>query len=99
MAKINLKPLGDRILVERLAAETKTASGIYLPDSAQEKPQQAKVKAVGEGKLNDKTGKRDKPPVKKGDTVLLSKWGGTELKYDGDEFLIVNADDILAVVE
>lgn len=99
MAKIKVKPLGDRILVERLAAETKTASGIFLPDSAQEKPQQAKVLAVGEGKLNESTGKREKPDVKKGDTILLSKWGGTEIKVEGDELLIINADDVLAVVE
>lgn len=99
MAKINVKPLGDRLLVERLQAEEKTASGIYLPDSAQEKPQQAKVLAVGQGKLNENTGKREKPQVNKGDTILLSKWGGTEITLDGDEYLIVNADDVLAVVE
>ncbi len=99
MAKIKVKPLGDRILVERLAAETKTASGIFLPDSAQEKPQQAKVLAVGDGKLNETTGKRESLDVKKGDTILLSKWGGTEIKVEGDELLIINADDVLAIVE
>jgi chaperonin GroES len=98
MAKLKVKPLGDRILVERLKAETKTASGIYLPDSAQEKPQEAKVLATGEGKLND-AGKRVKPQVKRGDTILLSKWGGTEIKIDGNDYLIINSDDILAVVE
>jgi chaperonin GroES len=94
-----LKPLGDKILVKRHEAETKTASGIYLPDSAAEKPQQAKVIEVGDGKLNDKTGKRSPVTVKKGDTVLLSKWGGTEIKLDGQEMLIVNEEDILAIVE
>jgi chaperonin GroES len=97
MAK--LKPLGDKILVKRKEAETKTASGIFLPDSAAEKPQQATVIEVGEGKVNDKTGKRNQLSVKKGDTVLLSKWGGTEVKVDGQELLIINEDDILAVVE
>lgn len=96
---MNVKPLGDRILVKRLEAETKTSGGIYLPESAKEKPQTAKVIAVGEGKVNENTGKRNEVPVKKGDTVLLSKWGGTEIKVDNDDLLIVNVDDILGVVE
>ena len=96
---MKVKPLGDRILVARLEAETKTESGIYLPDGAQEKPQQAKVIATGAGKVNEKTGKRIAPQIKKGDTILLSKWGGTEVKVDGKEYIIINDDDILAVIE
>jgi chaperonin GroES len=96
---MKIKPLGDRILVKRVEAQTKTASGIYLPESATEKPQQAKVIAVGEGKVNDKTGKRTKPDVKKNDTVVLGKWGGQEIKVDGEELLIVDASDVLAVVD
>jgi len=96
---MKVTPLGDRILVKRHEAETKTDSGIYLPESAAEKPQQADVIAVGEGAVNDKTGKRAELQVKKGDTVLLNKWGGTEIKIGDDEMLIVNEADILAVVE
>ena len=96
---MKIQPLGDRIIVKRLEAETKTASGLYLPDTAQEKPQQAKVIAVGAGKVNEKTGKRNELPVKKGDVVLLNKWGGTEVKLDNDELLIVNVDDLLAVID
>ena len=96
---MKVKPLGDRILVKRLEAESKTAGGIYLPESAQEKPQQAEVLAVGDGKVSDKTGKREAMDIKKGDTVLLSKWGGTEVKLDDDELLIVNQDDVLGVVD
>ncbi|MBI1369711.1 MAG: co-chaperone GroES [Planctomycetes bacterium] len=96
---MKIKPLGDRILVKRKEAETKTSSGLYLPESAAEKPQQAKVLEVGEGAVNEKTGKRNSLQVKKGDTVLLNKWGGTEIKVGSDEMLIVNEDDILAIVE
>jgi chaperonin GroES len=94
-----IKPLGDRVLVQRVEAEEKTPSGIYLPDSAKEKPQQAKVLAVGEGKVDEKSGKRHPLQVKKGDTVLLNKWGGTEIKLGEEEMIIVNEDDILGVVE
>lgn len=96
---MKVKPLGDRILVKRVEAQTKTASGIFLPETAQEKPQQAKVIAVGDGKVNEKTGKREALPVKKGDVVLLSKWGGTEIKIDGEEFIIVNLDDLMGIIE
>lgn len=96
---MKIQPLGDRILVKRLEAETQTASGIFLPDSAQEKPQQAKVIATGAGSVNEKTGNRNELPVKKGDTVLLNKWGGTEVKVKDEEMLIVNVDDVLAVIE
>jgi chaperonin GroES len=96
---MKIKPLGDRILVQREEAEEKTESGLYLPDSAKEKQQRAKVVAVGEGKVNEKTGKRHELPVKKGDTVLLSKWGGTEVTIGEEDYLIANIDDVMAVVE
>ncbi len=95
---MKIKPLGDKILVQRLEAETKTASGIFLPESAKEKPQQAKVIAVGEGKVLD-NGDRAPISVKKGDTIILNKWGGTELKLDGEEYLVMSADEVLAIVE
>ena len=95
---MKIKPLGDKILVQRLEAETKTSSGIFLPEGAKEKPQQAKVIAVGEGKVLD-SGERAKPTVKKGDTIILSKWGGTELKIEGQEYLVMSEDEVLAVVE
>lgn len=95
---MKVKPLGDKILVKRLEAQTKTESGIYLPDTAAEKPQQAKVIEIGEGRLNEKTGQRQAPEVKKGDTVLLNKWGGSEIKLDGEELLIITEDDVLAIV-
>ncbi len=95
---MKIKPLGDKILVKRLEAETKTASGIFLPESAKEKPQQAKVIAVGEGKVLD-NGDRAPITLKKGDTIILNKWGGTELKLEGEEYLVMSADEVLAVVE
>ncbi|MDP5045115.1 MULTISPECIES: co-chaperone GroES [unclassified Leeuwenhoekiella] len=89
---VNIKPLSDRVLVEPTAAETKTASGLYIPDTAKEKPQQGKVIAVGNGKKDhDMT-------VKVGDTVLYGKYSGTELKLDGTDYLIMREDDILAVI-
>lgn len=92
MADINLKPLADRVLVEPKEAETKTASGIIIPDTAQEKPQQGVVVAVGNGK-------KDEPmTVKVGDTVLYGKYGGTELKHEGKDYLIMREADIMAVV-
>lgn len=95
---MKIKPLGDKILVKRLEAETKTASGIFLPESAKEKPQQAKVIAVGEGKVLD-NGERAPIAIKKGDTIILNKWGGTELKLEGEEYLVMSADEVLAIVE
>ncbi|HBO29138.1 MAG TPA: co-chaperone GroES, partial [Leeuwenhoekiella sp.] len=87
---VNIKPLSDRVLVEPMAAETKTASGLYIPDTAKEKPQQGKVVAVGSGKKDhDMT-------VKVGDTVLYGKYAGTELKLEGTDYLIMREDDILA---
>ncbi len=95
---MKIRPLGDRILVKRLDVEEKTAGGLYIPDTAKEKPIQAKVVAVGSGRrLEDGT---IRPlDVKAGDTVLFSKWGGTEVKIDGEEHLIMREEDVLAVVE
>ncbi|XAL98450.1 co-chaperone GroES [Phycisphaeraceae bacterium D3-23] len=94
---MNIKPLGDKILVKRVEAETKTASGLYLPESAKEKPQEAKVIAVGTGKILD-NGERAPFTVKKGDTVILNKWGGTEIKHEGDDLIMLSEDEVLAVV-
>ena len=96
---MKVKPLGNRVLVKRHEPETKTESGLYLPESAAEKPQEAEVVAVGDGKLNEKTGQRTPLSVKAKDTVLLGRWGGTEVKVGGEELLIVNEDDILGVLE
>jgi chaperonin GroES len=94
---MNLKPLGENVIVKAAEAETQTKSGLILADSAKEKPQRGTVLAVGAGKLDDK-GARIPMDVKKGDTVIYSKYGGTEIKLDGDEYLIVRASDIYAVV-
>ena len=92
-----VKPLEDRILVRPLEAEDKTESGIYLPESAKEKPQQAKVIAIGNGRVLD-NGERAPFQVKKGDTILIGKWGGTEVKIDDDEMLVIGEDEILGVL-
>jgi len=92
MSKINIKPLADRVVIKPLAAETKTASGIYIPDSAKEKPQQGKVVAVGKGTKDEPT------TVKVGDTVLYGKYAGTELKLEGGDYIIMRESDILAIV-
>ena len=97
MSKISIKPLADRVLVEPSEAETKTSSGIIIPDSAKEKPQKGKVVAVGPGRIND-DGKTLDMPVKVGDTVVYSKYAGTEYSENGSEYLIVKESDILAVV-
>ena len=93
-----IRPLGDRLLVERLEAEEKTKGGLIIPDAAKEKPQEGKVIAVGNGVLGD-DGKRVPLEVKAGDTVLFSKWGGTEVTLDGKEVLIMKEEDILGIVE
>ncbi|AIT60356.1 co-chaperone GroES [Corynebacterium doosanense] len=98
MANVNIRPLEDKVLVQILEAETTTASGLVIPDSAKEKPQEATVIAVGPGKQND-DGTRAPIDVKEGDVVVFSKYGGTELKYDGQEYLLLSARDLLAVVE
>ncbi len=95
---MKIRPLNDRILVQRLEQEEKTAGGIIIPDSAKEKPAEGKIVAVGKGKLDD-NGKRVKMEVKVGDCVLFSKYGGTDVKLDGDDFLIMREDDILGIVE
>ena len=96
MAK--LRPLGDKILVKRVEAETKTKSGIVLPDTAKEKPKRGKVLAIGDGRRLD-TGERAPFTVRKGDEVLFTSYAGTEIKIDGEEVLIMSEDDVLAVVE
>ncbi|WIY83255.1 co-chaperone GroES [Propionimicrobium sp. PCR01-08-3] len=93
-----IKPLEDRILVEPLEAETTTASGLVIPDTAKEKPQEGKVVAAGPGRIDDK-GNRVPMDVKEGDVVIFSKYGGTEVRYDATDYLLLNARDILAVVE
>lgn len=94
---MKIRPLHDRVLVKRLEEEDKTAGGLYIPDTAKEKPIQGKVVAVGAGK-RDKDGKVITPEVKTGDRVLFSKYSGTDVKLEGEEHLIMREDDILAVV-
>jgi chaperonin GroES len=95
--KVNIKPLEDRIVVQALEAETTTASGIVIPDTAKEKPQEGTVLAVGPGRVDDK-GNRIPIDVSEGDVVLYSKYGGTEVKYAGQEYLVLSARDVLAVI-
>ncbi|MFA6814977.1 MAG: co-chaperone GroES [Lentisphaeria bacterium] len=94
---MNIKPLGDRVLVEAVEEKQDMKGGIYIPDSAKEKPQEAKVIAVGPGKRDD-SGKLIPAEVKVGDVVLTSKYGGTDIKLDDKEYKILNASDILAIV-
>ena len=94
-----IKPLEDRIVVKPLDAEQTTASGLVIPDTAKEKPQEGEVLAVGPGRFDDEGEKRIPLDVKVGDTVLYSKYGGTEVKYSGEEYLILSARDVLAVIE
>ncbi len=95
---MNIRPLGDRIVVKRLEAEEKTKGGVFLPDTAKEKPQEGKVTAVGQGKLLD-SGERAKPQLKKGDRIIFSSYAGTEVTVDSDELLIMSEEDVLAVVK
>lgn len=97
MTKINLRPLNDKIVVRRVEAEEKTKGGIVLPDTAKEKPKEGVVVALGTGKLLD-SGERASFQVKEKDRVLFSSYAGTEVKINGEEFLIMNEDDVLAVV-
>ncbi len=92
MNKINITPLADRVVIEPTIAETQTVSGLYIPDSAKEKPQHGKVVAVGKGTQDQPT------TVKVGDTVLYGKFAGTELKFDGIDYLIMNESEILAII-
>jgi chaperonin GroES len=96
MAK--LRPLGDKVLVKRVEAESKTKSGIVLPDTAKEKPKRGKILSVGDGRRLD-NGERAAFSVKKGDEVIFTSYAGTEIKIDGEELMIMSEDDILAVVE
>jgi chaperonin GroES len=95
---MKLKPLGDRLIVRAIDEEETTASGLVLPDTAKEKPQKGKVLAVGDGKLDD-DGKRIPLEVAEGDEVLYSKYGGTEIKVDGEELLVLRESDVLAKVQ
>ena len=94
---MNIRPLNDRILVKRLEQEEKTAGGIIIPDSAKEKPAEGEIIAVGPGKMN-KAGERVAMDVQAGDRVLFSKYGGTDVKFDGQDYLIMREDDILGVL-
>ena len=95
---MKIRPLADKVLVQRLEAETKTAGGIVLPDTAKEKPQRGKIVSVGEGKLLD-DGTRQKVQVKKGQIVLFTSYAGTEIKIEGKEYLIMDESDIMAIIE
>jgi len=98
MAKLNIKPLNDKIIVRRMEADEVTAGGIYLPDTAQEKPKRGRVQAVGGGKLLD-SGERGKMQLKKNDEVLFTSYAGTEIKMGAEEYLIMDEGDVLAVLE
>ena len=97
MAKMNFRPLHDRVVVQRIDAEAKTKGGIIIPDTAKEKPQEGKVVAIGPGG-RDEAGNLIKPDVKVGDRVLFGKWSGTEVKIDGDDLLIMKESDIMGVI-
>ncbi len=98
MAKLNIKPLGDKVIVKRVEAEEKTAGGIVLPDSAQEKPKRGVILAVGNGRLLD-DGTRSEMQVKKHDEVLFTSYAGTEIKMGGDDYMIMDENDILGVID
>jgi chaperonin GroES len=96
-SKVSIRPLEDRIVVQAVEAETTTASGLVIPDTAKEKPQEGIVLAIGPGRFED--GKRVPLDVKEGDRVLYSKYGGTEVKYNNEEYLVLSARDVLAFIE
>jgi chaperonin GroES len=98
MSKVSIRPLGEKVLVQRLEAESKTAGGIVLPDAAKEKPKRGTVLSIGDGRLLD-TGKRHPLQVKKGDQVLFTSYAGTEVKVEGQEMIIMDESDILAVLD
>ncbi|MGH1347067.1 MAG: co-chaperone GroES [Nannocystales bacterium] len=95
---MKIRPLHDRLVIKRVAEETKTAGGLFIPDSAKEKPARGKVVAVGEGK-RDKDGNRISPDVKAGDEILFGKYAGTELKLEGEEHIVLREEEVLAVLE
>lgn len=97
MSTVNVNPLYDRVMVERVEQEKKTPAGIIIPDNAQEKPTRGRVLAVGKGQV-DKNGTRVPMEVKVGDIVLFAKWGGTEFLVDGKEYLIIKESDVLAII-
>ncbi len=98
MAKLGIRPLGDKVIIKRTEAEDVTAGGIVLPDSAKEKPKRGLIKAIGDGKLLD-SGERSQLQVKKNDEVLFTSYAGTEVKVGGDEYIIMDESDILAVLD
>lgn len=97
MAKLNIKPLGDKVIVQRVEAEEKTAGGIVLPDTAKEKPKRGIILAIGNGKLLD-DGTRSEMQVKKNDEVLFTSYAGTEIKVGGEEYMIMDENDILGII-
>ncbi len=97
MAKLGIRPLGDKVIIKRVEAEDVTAGGIVLPDSAKEKPKRGLIKAIGDGKLLD-SGERSQLQVKKNDEVLFTSYAGTEVKVGGEEYVIMDESDILAVL-
>ena len=96
---MKVRPLGDKIIVKRNEAQTKTDSGIFLPETAKDKPKQGKIIALGSGILNNDTGKYMPFSVKKGDTVLFTTYSGTEIKIDGETFLIMTEEDVLGIID
>jgi chaperonin GroES len=98
IVSVNIKPLEDRIVVKALEAEQTTASGLVIPDTAKEKPQEGEVIAVGPGRFNEDGDERIPLDISVGDKVIYSKYGGTEVKYSGEEYLILSARDVLAVI-
>jgi chaperonin GroES len=98
MARVSIRPLGEKVLIKRLEAEEKTAGGIVLPDTAKEKPKRGTVLSVGEGRLLD-TGERQPLQIKEGDEVLFTSYAGTDVKVDGEEMIIMDESDVLAVLE
>jgi chaperonin GroES len=96
---MNIRPLHDRVVVKRLEEQENKIGGLFIPDSAKEKPQEGEVVAVGKGKLNEKTGTVTALDVQKGDRILFGKYSGSEIRIDGEEFLIMREDEILGVLE
>ena len=96
---MKFRPLGDRVVVRRVKEDTKTAGGIIIPETAQEKPQEGEIVSAGPGAIDEKTGKRTALEVKPGDFVLFGKWSGTEVKIDGEELIIMKESDIMGILD